>query len=104
MGDLRSFQQGQTIIRQGEVANELFMIISGHAEIRLQSDGHTRSVAELLTGDAFEVSEFMRQQERIADVIALEDIEVLVMDERFLNRIWNYPHIAARILFNISTV
>jgi len=26
------------------------------------------------------------------------------MDERFLNRIWRYPRIAARIFFNISTV
>jgi CRP-like cAMP-binding protein len=104
MGDMRSFQQGQEIIKQGEESNELFVIINGRAEVRVQSDGQTRSVAELRTGDAFGVSGFIRQQERIADVIALEDGEVLVMDERFLNRIWRYPRIAARIFFNISMV
>lgn len=104
MGDMRSFRQGQAIIRKGEESNELFVIISGRAEIRAQSDGHTRSLGELRTGDTFGVSGFVRQQERIADVIALEDGEVLVMDERFLNRIWRYPRIAARIFFNISMV
>jgi predicted RND superfamily exporter protein/CRP-like cAMP-binding protein len=104
MGDMRSFQQGQAIIRRGEEGKELFVIISGRAEIRVQSNGQTRSLAELRTGDTFGVSGFVRQQERIADVIALEDGEVLVMDERFLNRIWRYPRIAARIFFNISMV
>jgi len=62
---------------------------------------------ELQRGDVFGVASLIRSEENgsavIADVIALEDVEVLAMDERFRSRIWRYPRIAARIFFNIST-
>jgi CRP-like cAMP-binding protein len=55
-------------------------------------------------GDVFGVTSLIPTQERISDVIALEDVEVLAMDERFRTRIWRYPRIAARIFFNLSRV
>jgi CRP-like cAMP-binding protein len=45
----------------------------------------------------------IRHSERSADVIAAEDVEVLAVNERFLNRIKRrYPRIATEIFFNIS--
>ena len=62
---------------------------------------------ELQRGDVFGVTSLIRSEERgsemFADVIALEDVEVLAMDERFRRRVWRYPRIAARIFFNISS-
>jgi len=54
-------------------------------------------------GDVFGVTSLIRSQERVSDVIALEDVEVLAMDARFRTRIWRYPRIAARVFFNISS-
>jgi hypothetical protein len=103
MGEIKSFPQGHAIIRHGEVGNEMFVILNGRAEIRVNSDGQTRPLWEFKRGDVFGVTSLIRSQERVTDVIALEDVEVLAMDERFLTRIWRYPRIAARIFFNISS-
>jgi CRP-like cAMP-binding protein len=102
MGEIKSFPRGHAIIRHGEGSNEMFVMISGRAEVRVNSAGQTRRVWELQRGDVFGVTSLMQSQERVSDVIATEDVEVLAMDERFLSRVWRYPRIAARIFFNIS--
>jgi len=104
MGELKSFPRGQAIIRQGEVGNEMFVMVSGRAEVRVNSAGHIRPVWELQRGDVFGVTSLMRSEARVSDVIAVEDVEVLAMDTRFRTRIWRYPRIAARVFFNLSTM
>jgi hypothetical protein len=104
MGELKSFPRGQAIISHGEVNNEMFVMISGKAEVRVNSAGQTRSVWELRRGDVFGVTSLIRGEERVSDVVALEDVEVLAMNERFRTRVWRYPRIAARIFFNISSM
>jgi len=104
MGEIKSFPRGYTIIRHGEGGNEMFVVLSGRAAVRVNAAGQTRTVWEMTRGDVFGVTSLIRSQERISDVIALEDVEVLAMDERFRTRIWRYPRIAARIFFNLSKV
>jgi CRP-like cAMP-binding protein len=107
MGELKSFPRGHAILRHGKVSNEMFVMISGRAEVQVNSADQPRSLWELQRGDVFGVTSLIRSEERgsemFADVIALEDVEVLAMDERFRTRVWRYPRIAARIFFNIST-
>jgi hypothetical protein len=103
MGEIRSFPRGHAIIRHGEENDEMFVVLSGRAEVRVGSAGQTRVVREMRRGDVFGVTSLIRSQERVSDVIALEDVEVLAMDERFRTRIWRYPRIAARVFFNISS-
>ena len=103
MGELKFFPRGHAIIRHGEVSDEMFVMISGRAEVRVNSAGQLHSVWEFQRGDLFGVTSLVRSENRVSDVIALEDVEVLAMDERFRRRIWRYPRIAARIFFNISS-
>ena len=105
MGELKSFPRGQVIVRPGEETREMFVMISGHAEARVNAAGQSRTLWELQRGDVFGVTSLMRNgnDERVSEVIALEDVEVLAMDERFRTRVWRYPRIAARIFFNLST-
>ena len=79
-------------------------MISGHAEARVNTAGQFRTLWELQRGDVFGVTSLMRNgnDERVSEVVALEDVEVLAMDERFRTRVWRYPRIAARIFFNLS--
>mgnify|MGYP003694199499 CR=1 FL=1 len=47
----------------------------------------------------------VRQDERSADVVAKDDVEVLAVDERFLQRIQRrYPRIAARVFLNLTRI
>jgi predicted RND superfamily exporter protein len=103
MGELKSFPRGQIIVHPGEASNEMFVVISGRAELRVNSTGQARPLWELRRGDVFGVTSLVRSDDRLSEVIALEDVEVLAMDERFRTRVWRYPRIAARIFFNLST-
>ena len=103
MGELKAFPRGHAIIRRGEVGTEMFVLLNGRAEVRVNSAGQIRPLWEFKRGDVFGVTNLIRSEERVTDVVALEDVEVLAMDERFLTRLWRYPRIAARIFFNISS-
>ena len=104
MGELKSFPRGQAIIRPGEVSSAMFVVISGRAEVRVNGADQSRLLWEVQRGDVFGVTSLVRSEERLTEVIALEDVEVLAMDEHFRARVWRYPRIAARIFFNLSTM
>ena len=105
MGELKAFPRGQHIIRQGEMGNEMYVVINGTADVILNTSDHPRHLNTLGRGDVFGEMGLIRHHERTADVIALEDVEVLAVNERFLTRIKRrYPRIASGIFFNISRI
>jgi len=105
MGELKAFPQGQHIVRQGEMGNEMYVLINGTADVVLNASDHPQPLNTLGRGDSFGEMGIIRHHERMADVIALEDVEVLALNERFLTRIKHrYPRIASGIFFNISRI
>jgi predicted RND superfamily exporter protein len=105
MGELRKCPKGQAIVKQGEVGREMFVIIGGNAEVRLNLDGQSHLVRQIQRGDVVGEMGLLRHQNRMADVIATEDAEVLVVNERFLNRMQRrYPRIGAKIFLNIAKI
>lgn len=103
MGELKTFPRGQAIIRSGETNSAMFVMISGRAEVRVATAGQPRILWVMQRGDVFGVTSLIGSEERLSEVVALEDVEVLAMDERFRTRVWRYPRTAARIFFNLST-
>jgi predicted RND superfamily exporter protein len=105
MGELKTFPRGQAIIRQGEAGNEMFVLITGGAEVRLNVDGHSRVLRQVTRGDVFGEMGLVRHHNRMADVIATHEVEVLVVNQRFLIRMQRrYPRIGAKIFLNIAKI
>ncbi|MGH7836682.1 MAG: cyclic nucleotide-binding domain-containing protein, partial [Candidatus Binataceae bacterium] len=105
MGELRAFPRGQPMVRQGELGNEMFVLIGGKAEVRVNVNGESRVLRELARGDVFGEMGFIRHRKRSADVIALEDLEVLVVNERFLTLMQGrYPRIGAKVFLNVAKI
>jgi len=105
MGELKVFPDGQPIVRQGELGNEMFVIIGGKAEVRVSVNGQSRVVRELGRGDVFGEMGLIRHHVRTADVVAAEEVEVLVVNERFLARMQRrYPRIGAKIFLNVAKI
>lgn len=101
MGQLKTFGHGQCIIRQGEIGNEMYVLIKGTADVFI----NTRYVRTLKRGDVFGEMGLIRRHERTADVIATEDVEVIAVNERFLSRMQRrYPRIGAKIFLNIAKI
>jgi CRP-like cAMP-binding protein len=70
-----------------------------------QSGSERKRVVELRRGDVFGEMALVRHIERSADVIAVTEVEVLTVNERFLNRIQRrYPRIASRVFLNLAGI
>jgi predicted RND superfamily exporter protein len=105
MGQLRRFAAGQTIVRRGEKGDEMYVIIQGNTEVWAGDGGGRRRIAEHRRGDVFGEMALIRHDERSADVVARGDVEVLAVDQRFLQRIQSrYPRIASKVFLNLSRI
>jgi hypothetical protein len=103
MGVLKVVPRGRRIVTQGELADEMYVVIEGRARIERASGGRRTTLGEVRRGDVVGEMGLLRQRPRSADVIASDDTELLVVDERFFEVLRRrYPRIAATILFNLT--
>lgn len=105
MGELRSFAAGEELVRSGEPGEEMFLVLSGEAEVLLAETNQRRSIARLGRGDVFGEMALLRKTLRTADVAACSDVELLVIDEDFLRRLRRrYPRFASIFFINIARI
>jgi hypothetical protein len=105
MGELKTFPRGTPIIQQGEVGNEMYVLIKGTADVLIGSAEQRRKVRTLERGEVFGEMGLIRHHERTADVIANDDVEVIAVNENFLTRMQRrYPRIGAKIFLNIAKI
>ncbi|MGH8010203.1 MAG: cyclic nucleotide-binding domain-containing protein, partial [Candidatus Binatia bacterium] len=105
MGELKTFPRGHLIIRQGEMGNEMYVLVRGTADVLLNGSGSPRLLRTMRRGDVFGEMGLIRHHQRTADVIATEDVEVIAVDERFLSRMQRrYPRIGAKVFLNIAKI
>ena len=78
----RTYSAGEIVIRQGESGEEMFLIESGTAEVRLQGgDGSGIVVAVLGPGEFFGEIALVAGSERTADVVVASDATLLRLGE-----------------------
>jgi predicted RND superfamily exporter protein len=103
MGRLESATRGAFITRRGEVKHELYVLLNGRAEVHLRE--RERAIRTFGRGDVVGEMGLVRQRPRSADVIAAEDVEYLVLDGRFLQRLrQRYPRIASTVFLNLTRI
>ena len=103
MGRLAAADPGELITRRGELKSELYVLLSGHAEVR-HSPGEPviRTVGR---GDVIGEMALVRDRPRSADVIVAQPTEYLVLDRGFLDRLQRrHPRIAAKVFLNLSRI
>jgi predicted RND superfamily exporter protein/CRP-like cAMP-binding protein len=102
MAQLEEAARGALITRRGETKPEMYVLLSGRAEVQ-RDPGHT--VRTLARGDVVGEMGLVRERPRSADVVVAEDAEYLVLDRRFLQRLRRrYPRIAATVFLNLTRV
>lgn len=94
---------GDTVVRSGEVGKEMFFILDGAAEIRKTVDGIEHALITLGRSQVFGEIAFLSETPRSADVVALTDLEVLILTQDNLKTLMNsLPEISNKVLFNLS--
>jgi len=105
MGEFKSFPAGKPIVQQGEVGNEMYVLINGSADVFINVEAQRKKVRTLHRGEVFGEMGLLRHHERTADVVANEGVEVIAVNEQFLDRMQRrYPRIGAKIFLNIAKI
>jgi len=106
LGDLerRHFKAGEVILKEGAEANgEAYVVHSGVVEARRVFDGENRLLSTMGEGELFGDMALFRHAPRSADVIAQNDVELLVIkNERLDWLIRNRPQLAVELVRRLS--
>lgn len=88
VADERDFAPGTTIVTEGEVGDELFVILEGVVRVeRREADGSTRQIRTYEQGDHFGELAVLLERPRVASVVADGDVRTLVIDGEGLTTI-----------------
>ena len=99
----KPLQDGEVIVRQGEVGNCMYVIQQGQVEVLLKKGDADVCVAVLGEGDFFGEMALFDQEVRSATVRARGEVRILTLEKRtFLRRIHEDPSLAFRMLEKMS--
>jgi CRP-like cAMP-binding protein len=99
----RVFKEGETIIRQGDAGECMFVIQEGKVEILIEKDSQEVSLAIKGEGDFIGEMAIFDRDVRSATIRALEETRVITVDKKnFLRRISQDPSLAFRIIETMS--
>lgn len=96
-------QNGEIIVRQGEVGNCMYVIQQGQVEVLLRKGDADVCVAVLGESDFFGEMALFDQEVRSATVRARGEVRILTLERKtFLRRIHEDPSLAFRMLEKMS--
>jgi CRP/FNR family transcriptional regulator/CRP/FNR family cyclic AMP-dependent transcriptional regulator len=76
----RRFKKGEVVYHQEDLPGSLYLTVSGALKLRLQSPGGKQlTISTILPGSFFGTISLLDGQERLADAIALEASELMVL-------------------------
>lgn len=99
----RVYRDGETIVRQGEMGDCMFVIQEGSVEVLREEGGRTYRLTELGPGEFFGEMALCEKEPRSATVRAVGEVRALTVDRRtFLRRVQEDPSLAFRVLKAMS--
>lgn len=101
----KKFQNGNLIFLEESEGKNLFFVVEGSVKVtRLSKDGREVILAMLNAGDFFGEMSLLDGEARSANVIALEETEVLSLNrDDFLVVLHDYPKIAIQLLKEMTS-
>ena len=99
----RVFEDGEVVVRQGELGDSMFVIQEGKVGVYLERDGEEVLLAEPGAGEIIGEMAIFEQKPRSATVRALGQARILTIDRKnFMRRVSEDPSLAFRILETLS--
>jgi len=95
----RSYKPGDFLIKQGQKADQAFIVISGSAKITVQHRGRTITLQQLEKDSFFGELALLAQFKWFFNAQALDDLEVIIIDRTaFQKVIEKYPEHKDRLI------
>jgi small-conductance mechanosensitive channel len=83
------FAPGETVIRAGDPGSSMFVVHKGRVSVQVSENGRPRTVATLNEGDFFGEMALFTGEPRTANVLALEETEVLEIGHAAMKRVFD---------------
>src|SRR6185503_7718736 len=83
------FAPSETVIRAGEPGSSMFVVHKGRVRVQVSDNGRARTVATLSEGDFFGEMALFTGEPRTANVLALEETEVLEIGHAAMKRVFD---------------
>ena len=96
-----NFETDETIIQQGEIGEEMFILLQGNVEVVINSEfvGHEVKIADLNTGDIFGEMSMIEDKPRSATIRAVDNCTVFrIHKDRFSEFITKDSTVAIKML------
>ncbi|HEU4432117.1 MAG TPA: mechanosensitive ion channel family protein [Pyrinomonadaceae bacterium] len=94
------FAPGELVIRAGDPGSSMFVVHNGRVQVQVNENGRPRTVATLNEGDFFGEMALFTGEPRTANVVALEETEVLEIGHSAMKRIFdNNPDLVESLCF-----
>ena len=99
----RFFEAGSTIFAEGDIGQETYALISGHAEVSRQIMGSSKVIAKISQGDVFGEMAAICKGARSATIKAIDNCEVLIISKNLLeDELRKLPPWLAKIVVSLS--
>jgi small-conductance mechanosensitive channel/CRP-like cAMP-binding protein len=82
------FAQGEIVIRAGDEGSSMFVVHRGRVQVQVADNGKPRTVAVLKEGDFFGEMALLRGEPRAANVVAMEETEVLEIGHQAMKHLF----------------
>jgi len=104
--EIRHFAKDERIIREGEIGNEMFVVLEGSVEAQKHTDdGAVKHLRVMKVGDLCGEVGPLAGGLRTADVIALQDTQLLVLSWGRIDRLTRrFPLLAFRLFRNLTRI
>jgi len=103
MGKLAKASPGDMLTRQGELREELYVLLNGRVDVFRSEDN--RVIRSCGRGEVIGEMGLVRHKARSADIVVAEETEYIVLDAASLDRIQRrYPRIAATVFLNLTRI
>jgi small-conductance mechanosensitive channel/CRP-like cAMP-binding protein len=97
------FAPGETLIRAGDEGSSMFVVHNGRVQVQVSENGRPRPVAVLTEGDFFGEMGLFTGEPRTADVVALDETEVLEIRHDSMQQLFETnPSLAESISWTIA--
>lgn len=90
-GFRRNLAAGQTIVREGDTGDEMYIVRSGKVRVFKSSEGNSVTLAVLGPGEFFGEMALMGEYRRSASASAETDVEVTVVDKKTFSAFVSEP-------------
>ncbi len=105
ISELNEFKYNELLVEQDTTGRDMFLILSGTAEVIRRDGENSRTLAQLEAGQIFGEIGYIRETNRTADVRATSDVTALRFDyDRMQKDLKYFPNIVAKLNFNISYI